>query len=284
MCDDNDYGSDDSSSYSSPEPSYSAPEVIYEAPEPTLVTPDFSDIFEDDDDDFDYHPTRNSYSSSRPLKGKRKMAIDFNKLQNAGGHASTLNFSKAQEVTAGERINFSKANPGVSKLRVELYWESDKDGDVAAVLLGADKNAVPGGIVFYNQMALPGITHSGDCKGDVDGDPSTPEETMTIDLNGVNADVDSVVIVAGTHPKEGEDQTKPVPFGLLRDCRVLIINDENSEVLYAFELDEDYSTFTSVELASFYRKNGDWRYTNMGEGVGTGVEALTDFATKYNIK
>lgn len=278
MCEENE-GWDSSPSYSSPEPTCSAPEVHPLESAPYECHP--LDIL--DDDDFDSrisNTTRNSYS----IKGKRKMAIDFGKLQNAGGHASTLNFSKAQEVVAGERINFSKANPGVSKLRVEIYWESDSDGDIAAILLGEDKQAVPGGIVFYNQKELPGIAHSGDCRGGVDGDPSTPEETMTIDLDAVSADVSSVLFVAGTHPKDGEDMTKPIPFGRLRDCRVLIINDENSEVLYAFELDEDFSTFTSVELASFYRKNGDWRYTNMAEGVGTNVEALTDFAAKYNIK
>lgn len=212
------------------------------------------------------------------------MAIDFAKLSTSGAHASTLDFSKAQEVTTGQRINFSKENPGVSKLRVEMYWESDKDGDVAAVLLNDGGKAVPGGIVFYGQTELPGITHSGDCRGGVDNDPSTPEETMTIDLSAVSSDVDKVLFVAGTHPKEGDDPTKPVPFGTLRDCRVLIINDASGEVLYAFELDEDFSTFTSVELASFYRKNGEWRYTNMAEGVGSKVTAMEDFAAKYDIK
>lgn len=210
------------------------------------------------------------------------MAIDFNKLATAGSHATTLNFTKAVEVTAGERINFAKAHPGVTNLRVELYWESDQDGDVAAITLGADKKATPGGICFYNQLSLPGITHSGDCLGDTDGDPSTPEETMTIKLDQVDAAVDSVILVAGTHPKGGS--TTPVPFGRLRDCRVLIINDDNSEVLFAFELDEDFSTATSVELASFYRKGGDWRYTNMAEAVGSGAVALEDFVAKYDLK
>lgn len=237
------------------------------------------DVCDDHDVDHDIHMS----TSKTKLKGKKEMAISFDKLATAGSHASTLDFSKATEVAAGQRINFSKENPGVSKVRVELYWESDKDGDVAAVLLGADKRALPEMICFYNKPNLPGVTHSGDCRGGVDGDPSTPEETIIIDLNAVDASADSILIVAGTHPKEDEDQTKPVPFGLLRDCRALIINDDTGEVLYGFELDEDFSTFTSVELASFYRKDSDWRYTNMAEGVGTGVVALEDIARKYGL-
>lgn len=280
MCDSDSF---DSGSCSSSEPSYSASEPCREV-HPLESTPYECTQLGDLDDDYNHitRMSRPTYSSTRSLQGKRKMAIDFNKLANAGGHASTLNFTKAQEVTAGERINFTKDNPGVNNLRIELYWESDQDGDVAAVLLGENKKAIPSGIVFYGQTSLPGVTHSGDCRGDVDGDPSTPEETMKIKLNELGADVDSVLIVAGTYPKEGSDT--PVPFGRLRDCRVLIINDDNSEVLYAFELDEDFSTFTSVELASFYRKGGDWRYTNMGEGVGKGAKALEDFAAKYDIK
>jgi len=206
------------------------------------------------------------------------MAIDFTKLENAGGHASTLDFSKAQAVETGERINFTKSNPGVNKLRLELYWESDHDGDAAAVLLGEDGNAIEGGIVFYNQLELPGVTHSGDVRGDVDGDASTPEETITVDLGALDSFVDSVLFIASTHSED-----KPVAFGKLRDCRVLVINDETNEVLYGYELDEDFSTFTSVELSKFYRKDGEWRMTNLAEGVGKSAVALTDIASKYKI-
>lgn len=208
------------------------------------------------------------------------MAIDFNKLATAGAHASTLNFDKAVEVSSGERINFAKENPGVNKLRMELYWESDHDGDAAAVLLGGDKKAVPGGIVFYGQLELPGVVHSGDVRGDTDGDPSTPEETIRVDLSGLDDAVESVLLVASTYA-QGD---KATPFGKLRECRVLVINDETNDVLYGYELDEDYSTYTSVELCSFYKRSGEWRMTNMGEGVGTSPKALEDIAAKYEIK
>ena len=212
------------------------------------------------------------------------MAINFDKLSTAGGHAATLNFTKAVEVSTGERINFTKEHPTVTAIRAELYWESDNDGDVSAVLLGANKKAIPMGIVFYDQKTLPGVTHSGDVKGDTDGDPSTPEETIVVKLNELGAEVDSVLFVASTYPSKDDPEQKAVPFGRLRDCRVLIINDATGEVLYAYEVAEDYSTFTSVELCSFYKKDGEFRMVSMGEGVGKGAKALEDIAAKYDIK
>lgn len=211
------------------------------------------------------------------------MAINFTKLAQAGGHAATLDFTKATEVGTAERINFAKDNPDVNKLRVELYWESDADGDVAAVLLGADKMAIPNGILYYDKKVLPGLVHSGDVQGDTDGDPSTPEETITIDLQALVAEADSVLFIASTYPAKDDVDQKAVPFGKLRDCRVLVINDDTNEVLYGYELDEDFSTFTSVELCSFYRKDGQFRMTNMGEGVGKSAIALNDIGKKYNI-
>lgn len=212
------------------------------------------------------------------------MGIQFDKLANAGGHAATLDFTKAQEVATGERINFSKDNPGVTKIRAELYWESDNDGDVSALVLDADKKALPGAICFFNQTQIPGLSHSGDVRGDTDGDPSTPEETIKLDLSALSEGADSVLFVASTHPAKDDPDQKAVPFGRLRDCRVLIINDDTNEVLYGYELDEDFSTFTSVELCSFYLKSGDWRMTNMGEGVGKSAQALTDIAAKYGLQ
>lgn len=210
------------------------------------------------------------------------MAIQFDKLSTSGGHASTLDFTKAVEVTSGERVKLDEVHPGVSKLRVEMYWESDNDGDVSAVLLDSNKKAVAEGLVFYGNLSTTGVVHSGDVRGDTDGDPSTPEETITADLGALDASVDSIVMIASTYPAAGSD--KPVPFGKLTDCRVLVINDENNEVLFGYEVDEDFSTYTSVELCSFYRKDGGFRMVNMGAGVGKSLKALEDIAAKYEVK
>lgn len=232
------------------------------------------------------------------------MAIQFAQLQNAGAHASTLNFSKAVAVESGQRLDFGKDHPNVRNLRAELYWKGDADGDATVVLLDDNKVALSGvtaaerrnptgingaidanktrGMVWYKSPTVPGVSHSGDVTS-ADEDDSAPEETIMINLNGLEADANEVVVVASTFPSKDDPAQKAVPFGKLRNCRVLIIDNDTNDVIYVYELDEDFSQFTSVELASFYKRNGEWRYTNMGVGVGKAAQALSDIATKYQL-
>lgn len=232
------------------------------------------------------------------------MGIQFDRINTTGAHAASLNFSKAQEVTTGQRIDFSKENPNVTKVRIELYWTGNADGDASVLLLDSNKVALPGvtsaerqvptgpngqinpnktrGMVWYNNESVPGVVHSGDVT-EADDDPSSPEETIKVDLAGLEADANEVLVVASTFPDKDDPAQKPVPFGRLRNCRVMVVNDLTNEVLYVYELDEDFSQFTSVELASFYKRNGEWRYTSMGEGVGKSAQALSDIASKYKL-
>jgi len=220
--------------------------------------------------------------------------INWDRIQNSGEHAQTLDFSKAQAVTAGQRLDFGKDNPDVKNIRVELYWNSDNDGDVSILLLGSDDKALPGrvdpnnpnstaGMVWYNNEEVPGVIHSGDVTT-AGTDPSEPEETIRIQLDRLDSKAEKVLVVASTFPDEDDATERPVPFGKLRDCKVMVIDDDTSKVLYLFELSEDYDAFTSVELANFYKRNGEWRFTSMGTGVGTSPRALSDIAAKYGVK
>lgn len=217
-----------------------------------------------------------------------------------GAHSSALNFDKAVEVQAGQRLNFGKDNPTVTRVRVELYWQSQYDADASIVIAGANGRMLPGlipaamsraagnpdkrnnetaGMVWYNNLAVQGVIHSGDAR-EANDDPSAPEETIIIDLNDQQDGAEELIIIASTFP-EDERPNVAIPFGRIRNCKVMIVDDETGDVLYVFELDEDFSTATSVELAKFYRRNGSWNYTSMGDAVGTAVQGLVDIAGKY---
>jgi stress response protein SCP2 len=210
-----------------------------------------------------------------------------------GAHADTLDFSKTVEIARGEKIDFSKANPDVNRIRVELHWEGTHDADAAIMLLGADKKALSGlkdpkdknstvGMVWYNNLQNPGVLHSGDAR-EADDDPSSPEETITIDLKALATGVASVVIVASTYPEDDAGQGKAVPFGLIENCRVDVINDATSEVLYTYHVGEDHSTVTSVELLNLYKFQESWKLVSMDTGVGKSAQALSDIASKYGL-
>ncbi|CAL9963799.1 hypothetical protein VPHD148_0081 [Vibrio phage D148] len=228
------------------------------------------------------------------------MSINFNELQNAGAHTASLNFGKAVEVQSGQSLNFSKDNPGVTNLRVELYWESDHDGDAAVVIADSNGKALQGllpthlqdpaqkaantlyqptrGLIWYNNLAVPGISHSGDVLTS-NNDESLPEETVKINLAGLEAGAEEVVIVASTHSKTQQ----AIPFAELRNCKVLVINDNTNEVIYVYHMSRQFREFSSVELANFFRVNGEWQFTSMGAGVGNAPEALGDIARKYGL-
>ena len=232
------------------------------------------------------------------------MALNLGALPTAVSHASTLDFSKAVAVTSGQRIDFTKDNPNVTKVRVELYWKGDVDGDASVVILDDNDVALPGvtaaerahptgangtintsktrGMVWYKNSSVPGITHSGDVTG-ADEDDTAPEETIIMELAKLEAEAKKALIVASTYPHKDDSAQKAVPFGMMRNCKVLVIDDSTSQVLYMYELSEDYDQFTSVELCQFYLRNNEWRMVNMGTGVGKSAQALTDIATKYKL-
>lgn len=227
------------------------------------------------------------------------MAMQLNRLTQ-GEHTNSLNFSKAVEVQTGQSLNFSKDNPGVQNLRAELYWQSEHDGDAAVVIADKNSKALQGmlpahqqdqaqrssnnnyqptaGLIWYNNLAVPGVRHSGDALTS-NGDESLPEETVHIKLNELDPNAAEIVVVASTFSKTNA----PIPFSELSDCRVLIINDDTNEVIYVYHMSRQFRDFSSVELASFFKVNNEWNFTSMGAGVGNSPQALGDIAKKYGL-
>ena len=227
------------------------------------------------------------------------MALALNALNN-GAALGALDFSKAVEVQTGQLLNFSKDNPGVKKIRVELYWESEHDGDAAVVISGSNGKALPGllpaalqdpvqkaenalyqptrGLIWYNNLAVPGISHSGDVESS-NGSADQPEETVSIQLDALESDAREIVIVASTHVRSGP----MVPFQELKNCKVLVINDLTNAVIYQYSLSRQFREFSSVELANFFREGNEWQFASMGVGVGSAPQALSDIAAKYGL-
>lgn len=220
--------------------------------------------------------------------------IDFSKLGQAGAHASKLDFSKATEVKAGDTINFSKANPTANRIRMELHWQCKHDVDAAIVLTGANGKALQGvtdennpnttrGMVWYKNTDAPGIHHSGDAR-EADGDPSSPEEVITVSFKDIDSQATTVKTIATTFPDDDEGKGPAIPFSQVEDCRVDFIDDETNKVLYVMALSEAYKDFTSVELVSFNRTDtGEWELTYLGIPVGKQAMGLADIATKYDL-
>ncbi len=230
-------------------------------------------------------------------KKQTKRKVLFNKEEK-----KIMNLSKAQVVTTGERLNLSKAfGVNFTKPVVGLEWNTKSgivvDCDLSIVLLDADGNIIPGVkaagqpncLAFYGNQDLPGVhLYADNLTGDDEETdcPTGCDEQADIDFEKLDSRVAQVVIVASTH-SEAENSTpenpikgKAIPFGRAAKPRVIIFNYEGAyEPKITYELDEENSTATAVEVAKFYKRNGEWIYTSMGDEKGTdafGLQAMLD--------
>lgn len=205
----------------------------------------------------------------------------------------SMNLSK---VVAGERINLSKAQAGVNKYAVGLEWNPKAgvtaDCDISIILLDANGKVIPGTngpnkpkcMCYYGQLELPGVKSYGDNQDGSDDAFATPtgnDEQIDIDLSKLSADVAQVVVVASTHSETGT----ALPFGRVASPVLTIFANEGArpDPKYFFEMDEDFSTATSVEVAKFYRRGADWSYVSMADVVGTDAMGLQGIVSKYGI-
>ncbi|MEO0043734.1 MAG: ral stress protein [Bacteroidota bacterium] len=187
-----------------------------------------------------------------------------------------------QKVESGQRINLSKSQPGLKRVKIGLSWDV-KDGvtadlDASALVLNEqEKMLTEESIVFYNQLELyqGAIKHSGDERaGDKEGD----DETITIDLSKLPADVKIILAVITIY---GESQGALVNFGRVKNASVRLYDADKNQALYEYDLSEDASRGTAVEMARLYFKDGAWRFTALGDIVGTSANGLVDIINKY---
>lgn len=208
----------------------------------------------------------------------------------------------AKTVVAGERINLAKEQgENVTKYAIGLDWNVKPginiDCDISVVLLGEDEKIIAGSnganmpkcLLYYGQKTLPGLMSYGDNRSGDNSEFTTPsgcDEQIDIDLAKLEALVRSVVVVATTHSEVNGKPGTPMPFGRAAKPVLTVFKNENAAApvpLYKFELDEDFSASTAVDIAKFYLKDNQWRYVSMADQVGTEAFGLQAIINKFNI-
>lgn len=176
----------------------------------------------------------------------------------------------------GGNVNLSKEAPGLSKMVVGLGWDARAtdgaafDLDGAVFLLKADgKVRADADFVFYNNLKSTdgSVTHSGDnTTGAGDGD----DETVTIDLSLVPADVDKIAICVTIH----EGETRRQNFGMVSKAFVRCVNASGNAEIARYDLSEDGSTETAMVFGEVYRAGTDWKFRAIGQGFKGGLGPL----------
>ena len=182
----------------------------------------------------------------------------------------------------GGNVNLSKEAPGLSKMTIGLGWDTratdgsafDLDGAVFLVN-AAGKVRSDADFVFYNNLkSVDGsVVHSGDnTTGAGDGD----DETVTIDLAAVPADIDKLILAVTIHDAETRKQN----FGMVSKAFIRCINASGNAEIARYDLSEDGSTEAAMIFGEVYRAGADWKFKAIGQGFKGGLGPL---ATSYGV-
>jgi tellurium resistance protein TerD len=176
----------------------------------------------------------------------------------------------------GGNVNLSKEAPGLSKMTVGLGWDAratdgaafDLDG-VVFLVNQAGKVRADNDLIFYNNLKSSdgAVTHSGDNRtGAGDGD----DETVTIELGQVPAEVDKIVFGVTIHDADARRQN----FGMVGKAFIRCVNANGDAEIARYDLSEDSSTDSAMIFGEVYRNGADWKFRAIGQGFQGGLAAL----------
>lgn len=173
----------------------------------------------------------------------------------------------------GGNVNLSKEAPGMKKMLVGLGWSMrSTDGDAfdldgSVFLLGAGgKVRSDADFVFYNQNKSSdgSVVHSGDNRtGEGEGD----DESITVELDKVPADVEKIAVCVTIHDAEARRQN----FGMVASAYVRCVDAVSNVEVARYDLSEDASVEAAMIFGEIYRHNGEWKFKAMGQGFKGGL-------------
>lgn len=191
--------------------------------------------------------------------------------QAAAAPPATINLSK------GDKIDLTKTNPGLSKIALGMGWDVKEgetfDLDAFCYLLDStgklidkaapDKNA----ICYFNNLKLPGVTHSGDNRTGVgDGD----DETITVDVAALPATCEAVLFGVNIYNKPGKS------FGNVKNAHIRIYDatGDPTHSIARFDLSEEHSGKEAVMFGRLYKYNNEWKWETINEGKNGNIAEL----------
>ena len=176
----------------------------------------------------------------------------------------------------GQKIDLSKSAPALKRAMIGLGWDpqcmvgAQFDLDASCFLL--DANGRASGIqdfIFYNNLVggNGSVQHQGDnLTGDGDGD----DEQILIEFDKVPANIAKIAITITIDQYDVRRQN----FGMVKNAFARVVDNDTGREMIRFDLGEDYSTESAIIAVEFYRHNGAWKMSAVGQGYSGGLAAL----------
>ena len=181
----------------------------------------------------------------------------------------------AINLVKGQKISLEK--PGGGKLNsfcVGANWGAiEKKGFFG----GAKKEAVDldlsvglyddskklAGCIYFGNLKESGIVHSGDdTTGDIDGDDGLDNEVVSLDLSKIPQNIDQIVFVLNSY--QGQDFAT-VPFASIRLYEGTPSRVNSVVATFDIASDAKFSGYVAMVLGKLYRRNGEWKFSAIGE-------------------
>jgi tellurium resistance protein TerD len=179
-------------------------------------------------------------------------------------------------LSKGGNVSLTKEAPGLTAVSVGLGWDVrtttgvDFDLDASALMVAPTGKIISDShFVFFNNLTSPdgSVQHTGDNRtGEGEGD----DEVINVNLAGVPADVDKIVVVASIYDADTRGQS----FGQVRNAFIRVVNQANGQEITRYDLSEDASTETAMIFGELYRNGADWKFRAVGQGYSTGLAGI----------
>lgn len=187
----------------------------------------------------------------------------------------------------GQKISLVKPGDGLRKVMVGLGWDEVEqkrglfapkpqpiDCDASVILCGADGKVVSDEIknccVYFGNLrhSSGAIVHQGDnLTGAGEGD----DEQIMLDLSAIPANIERLVFVVNIYDADVRKQH----FGMIRNAFIRLVDVNKNNELCRFNLTEDYSGSTGMVVGEVYRRNGEWKFNAIGQGVAKASRLAT---------
>jgi tellurium resistance protein TerZ len=180
-----------------------------------------------------------------------------------------INLVKGQKISleksGGEKLNSFCIGANWGAISKKGLFGGNKkvsvDLDLSVGLYDGSKNLID--CVYFGKLEQPGMKHSGDDRtGDVDGDDGLDNEVVSINLNNISSNVEQVVFILNSY--QGQDFAT-IPFASIRLYEGTPDRVNNIVAKFDIASDSKFSGYVSMVLGKLYRRNGEWKFSAIGE-------------------
>ena len=181
-----------------------------------------------------------------------------------------VNLAKGQKISLkkenGSSLNSFCIGANWGKIESKGFFGTKKvdvDLDLSVGMFDSNKNLTKENIIYFGNLQAQGVRHSGDDRGgDDDGDDGLDNEVIEINLPQIPANIDQLVFVLNSFKNQ---DFATIPFASIRLYEGT--PDRVNEIVATYNIASDpkFAGYVSMILGKLYRRNGEWKFSAIGE-------------------